>query len=187
MTETTTTPSTDSAHPDGLAGTLERHVVENLVRAMQNAVDAQSQLFVLGQAALSVALQQRLSHLDEEDGPEEPDAEAPSVQDLAARLQHLAAGPHARPARSAMPDDLAQTTGRLMRSFAVALALLNEVNAQQMLNYVYVVLAAGVRMHAQDLGPADARILVDLLSGNRLVEFLADLEAEAPAASVPGG
>ena len=96
---------------------------------------------------------------------------------MAEQIRGIAkAGQQASVDKSVLPDDPAQATNRLMRAFALALAMLSEVNAQQMLDYILVVVASGVKIH--DLDAGDARILVDLLVGNRLVGMLTDIKED---------
>ena len=176
MTMTMSQQNTDGAQTDVFQTALESKVLEGLGMAIENAVAAQNALYATGQAALAEALKARLSSLEESAQTEKSDSETPSIDELAEQLQGIAkASQQAGTDKSVLPEDPAQTTNRLMRAFALALAMLSEVNAQQMLDYVLVVVAAGVNIHHIDAG--DARILVDLLTGNRLVDLLVDLKA----------
>ncbi len=107
-------------------------VLQGLGIAIENAVVAQNELYVTGQAPLVNTLQTRLSSMEESAKAEKSESKPPSLEELAERLQGIAkTSREANAEQAILPDDPAQTTARLMRAFALALAMLNEVNAQQ--------------------------------------------------------
>ena len=183
MSKTTHQQNDDAGSTEVFQEALEGKVLQGLGLAIDNAVAAQQALYVVGQAALAKELQERLSSLEGSTQSDESESEAPSMEELAGRLRGIVeAGREASVDKSVSPGGPAQTTSRLMTAFAVALAMLNEVNVQQMLGYILVALASGVQV--KGIGPADARILVELLTRNRLGEFLADLKAAERARSL---
>ncbi len=169
-----------------IAATPALNLANELVRALgeaaQNAVVAQQQLWVLGQAALTQALARR-----EAGGADAPgtaattgtSAAAKDLEPLRERLQATkraargaAAGPEPE-TRGDLPDELLE----LMTSFSLSMTLLDEVWTQQALDIVQVVIAADLELGQKELDPASARLFVELLSGNRVVQVLADLDA----------
>ncbi len=176
MAKTTPLQNNEEIQAEAFQVALESKVLQGLGMAIENAVAAQNNLYAIGQAALANALQARLGGMGESAQTGKGEAPTPSVAELAERLQSIVkTGKDAGVEQSAVSDDPAQTTVQLMRAFSLALAMLTEVNTQQMLGYVLVVLSSEVKIH--DLDAADARILVDLLTNNRLVQLLADLKA----------
>lgn len=156
---------------------LEAKILQGLDLAIQNAVNAQQQLYVLGQAALAEALKERAGSREDSAKPEVSDTQSPSMEELARRLRGIAeTGNKPGTKESASPADPASSTSCLMTAFAEALAMLNAVNVQQMLGYVLVFLSSKLEFD-KNPGPITARVWVDLLTNNQLVELLVALKA----------
>jgi len=171
-------------HQDRAAGVagdfqqaLEGKILQGLGLAIENAVTAQSQLYLVGQAAFTQAIQMRLSRpVTSSPADVCETAATASTDELAAQLQSIANAGLGAPDHSLAAGDSAESLTRLMTAFSAALAMLNEVNTQQMLGYVLVVLAAGIDIEGT-LGPAQARIIETLLSNNRLAQIISELKA----------
>ncbi len=168
--------------PPDPATRLADELVAALGVAAQNAVTAQQQLWTLGQAALVEALAKRLAST-------EPAATTPAeatpgrTKDLAALTEELQAAMATKAASTETETlttsaaDLPEELLDLMTSFSISLALLGELWTQQALDVVLAVIAAGIDVRGKNLDAAEARVLVTLLSGNRVVEMLAELES----------
>ena len=164
---------------DAFAAGLEAAVLQGLGAAIENAVQAQQQLYVTGQAAFTAAVARRLSGSAEPaEGTDEAGAAAApeDPEDVRARLREAlslaAAGPGLDPA---------ETTRTLMTAFAESLDLLAAVNAQQMMGYVRVLLALGFEYQGEELGPAAVKALEEVFDGEALAQVLAALAAERKA------
>ncbi|WP_190303135.1 MULTISPECIES: RebB family R body protein [Methylomonas] len=177
MTITTFHQDRDAGVAGDFQHALEGKVLQGLGLAIENAVTAQSQLYLVGQAAFTQAIQMRLSRPVTSSPAEVCDtAAATSTDELAAQLQTIANAGLGALDNSLAAGDSAESATRLMTAFSAALAMLNEVNTQQMLGYVLVVLAAGIDIDST-LGPAQARTMETLLSNNRLIQFISELKA----------
>lgn len=164
---------------DAFAAGLETAVLQGLGAAIENAVEAQQQLYVTGQAAFTAAVARRLSGSAEpaESADEPAAAEAPEdPEDGRARLRE------ALPSASAGSGlDPAETARSLMTAFAESLDLLAAVNAQQMMGYTRVLLALGFDYQGKELGPAAVKALEEVFDGEAVAQVLAALAAEAKA------
>jgi len=170
-------------HQDRAAGdagdfqqALEGKILQGLGLAIDNAVSAQSQLYLVGQAVFTQAIQMRLSRPVTSSPVDASETAAACSNEIAAQLQSIANAGLGAPDNPLAAGDSAESLTRLMTAFSAALAMLNEVNTQQMLSYVLVALAAGIDIEGT-LGPAQARIIETLLSSNRLAQIIGELKA----------
>lgn len=184
----------DSAITATPALTLANDLVRALGEAAQNAVMAQQQLWTLGQAALTQAIASReTGGADASDAPATTGSSS-TAQELASLRDRLEANRFSAHADATNPEagtpgDLPDDLLELMTSFSLSMTLLDEVWTQQALDIVQVVIVADLRLGQKELDPASARLFVELLSGNRVVQVLADLDAvaEAPPPSGSSG
>lgn len=163
--------------PDPFVIGLEAEVLNGLGVAIRNAVQAQQQLFVAGQAGFTDAVVRRLATAA---GPSEPVEGAAGATSPAEDLEGLAArlGDTLPSARAPAGHDPAESTRRLMAAFAESLDLLSAVHAQQMMGYVRVLVALGFDYQGKELGPAASKALEEVFDGDAVVQLLAALAAE---------
>lgn len=185
MTEGVATGGAAGGTAEAYAAGLEAAVLQGLAQAIDNAVNAQQQLYTTGQAAFTEAVARRLSGTGEAPEPAgagaAPKAPASDAQDLERRVAERLSSASA----AGEPDPAAFTRG-LMAAFAESLDMLAAVNAQQMMGYARVLIALGLDYQAQPISPAAARMLEEVLDGEALVQFLTALSAESRSSERPG-
>ena len=147
---------------------LEAAVLQGLGQAIENAVQAQQQLYVTGQAAFTEAVAHRLSGGG--DGAETPGTAPPASSPEALGDLHEGVHETVSAARSAAGGDPAEITRSLMSAFAESLDLLSAVHAQQMMGYVRVLVALGFDYQGKELGPAAAKAFEEVFEGDALVQ-----------------
>ena len=171
---TTVNPQITDAVATSFGESMERAVTQALGLAMNNAVLATQQLYVLGQAALTQALTVRLETIAEAGPtPEKSEVEAairaaaPASGDLSTAEGGGATG---------TTRDGPELAVRWSSAFAASLTLINAAVTQQMSNIVGVVLKAQVNT-SSPLSPADAMLLEEILQGDAVAETIATLKA----------